>query len=82
MEGNRNHDTIPINSGMEYINYYIPSWINIYIGDDIMSNIIILAVIGLYVGYVVYKKYKDIKKGKFCNCECDSCPSESKCHKE
>lgn len=46
-----------------------------------MTTIVILVLIGMYTGYVLYKKYKDIKKGKFCNCGCDSCPSKSKCHK-
>lgn len=46
-----------------------------------MTTILILIVISSYTGYVLYKKYKDIKKGKFCNCGCDSCPSKGKCHK-
>ncbi|GKX65371.1 FeoB-associated Cys-rich membrane protein [Inconstantimicrobium mannanitabidum] len=47
-----------------------------------MIEIIIGAAIIAYAGYVVYKKYKDMKKGKFCSCGCDSCPSKIKCHKE
>lgn len=45
-------------------------------------EIIIVALIVLYAGYVIYKKVKDMKKGKFCNCGCEECPSNSKCHKE
>lgn len=47
-----------------------------------MIEILILGVIVIYAGYVVYKKYKDIKKGKFCGCGCDGCSSQSKCHKK
>lgn len=45
-------------------------------------EIIIVALIMLYAGFVIYKKAKDMKKGKFCNCGCDDCPTASKCHKE
>lgn len=43
-------------------------------------TIIIVALIVLYVGYVIYKKIKDIKAGKFCNCGCSDCPSSRKCN--
>ncbi len=40
---------------------------------------IIGALLALYTGYVIYKKVKDIKAGKFCSCGCSDCPSKSKC---
>lgn len=46
------------------------------------STIIIGALIAAYIGYIIYKKAKDIKKGKFCSCGCDECPSKVKCHKD
>lgn len=45
-------------------------------------EIIIVALIVLYAGYVIYKKVKDMKKGKFCNCGGEECPLASKCHKK
>lgn len=44
-----------------------------------MPTIIIGILIGLYCCYVVFKKIKDMKKGKFCNCGCDHCPSSVNC---
>jgi len=46
-----------------------------------MVEVILVAIIGIYAGYVIIKKVKDMKKGKFC-CNCSGCPSKSKCHKE
>jgi hypothetical protein len=40
---------------------------------------IIGALIIAYAGYVIYKKIKDIKAGKFCSCGCGDCPSKAKC---
>ncbi|SCP98092.1 FeoB-associated Cys-rich membrane protein [Anaerobium acetethylicum] len=34
-------------------------------------------LITVYAGFVIIKKIKDIKKGKFCSCNCDSCPSKN-----
>lgn len=42
-------------------------------------KIILILLIASYAGYVIYKKVKDIKKGKFCNCGCEKCPSKNKC---
>lgn len=36
-------------------------------------SIILLGLIGAYAGFVIYKKIKNIKKGKFCSCGCNSC---------
>ena len=44
-----------------------------------MATWIILGIIGVYFFYVIYKKVKDMKNGKFCSCGCDSCPSKGKC---
>lgn len=51
--------------------------------EGVITMVTILILVGIcsYSGYVLYKKYKDIKKGKFCSCGCDSCPSKSNCHK-
>lgn len=43
---------------------------------------IIGALIAIYAGYVIYKKVKDMKAGKFCNCGSKDCPSKSKCFGE
>ncbi|WP_455715610.1 FeoB-associated Cys-rich membrane protein [Anaerosporobacter sp.] len=45
-----------------------------------MISIIIVALILLYAAFVIRKKVKDIKAGKFCNCGCSECPSSNKCH--
>ena len=39
-------------------------------------TVIILAVIALYCFWVIRKKVKDVKKGKFCSCGCQDCPSK------
>lgn len=46
-----------------------------------MIEWVILGLILLYAGWVIYKKVKDFKKGKFCGCGCSDCPSKVKCHK-
>lgn len=46
-----------------------------------MIEWIILGLILLYSGWVIYKKVKDVKKGKYCSCGCSDCPSKIKCHK-
>ncbi len=43
-----------------------------------MVAIIIVALIGVYSGWVIYKKIKDAKEGKFCSCNCDGCSSSCK----
>lgn len=45
-----------------------------------LATIIIVLLIVLYSSWVIYKKVKDARKGKFCGCSCDSCPSEKKCN--
>lgn len=42
------------------------------------ATIIIGGVILAYCAWVLRKKYKDAKNGKFCSCGCKDCPS--KCH--
>ncbi|PHV69300.1 FeoB-associated Cys-rich membrane protein [Sporanaerobium hydrogeniformans] len=44
-----------------------------------MVSVIILGVILLYVLFVIYKKVKGMKEGKFCSCGCESCPAQKKC---
>lgn len=41
---------------------------------------VIGAAIGIYVIYLIYKKVKDVKAGKFCSGGCNDCPSKGKCH--
>jgi hypothetical protein len=36
-------------------------------------------LIAAYAAYVIYKKVKDAKAGKFCSCGCSECPSKGKC---
>ena len=38
-----------------------------------MAELIIGGLIAVWAGYVIYKKVKDMKKGKFCSCGCESC---------
>ena len=47
-----------------------------------VATIVILTLIATYASCVICKKFKDIKKGKFCNCGCGECPSKMKCHKD
>ncbi|HEX3020971.1 MAG TPA: FeoB-associated Cys-rich membrane protein [Lachnospiraceae bacterium] len=42
-------------------------------------TIVILLIIFGYAGFVIYRKVKDMKNGKFCSCGCSSCPSSSRC---
>lgn len=36
-------------------------------------------LIAAYAVYVIYKKVKAAKAGKFCTCGCGGCPSKIKC---
>ncbi len=38
-----------------------------------MESLIIGIAIGLYVVWVIRRKIKDIKKGKYCSCGCQDC---------
>lgn len=40
---------------------------------------IIGGLIVIYAGYIIYKKIKAVKAGKFCSCGCGDCPSKMKC---
>lgn len=42
-------------------------------------TIVIGALIAIYAGFIIYKKVKDFKNGKFCSCGCGDCPSKAKC---
>lgn len=42
-------------------------------------EVIIGLLIILYAGFVIYKKVKNIKAGKYCSCGCSDCPSKMKC---
>jgi len=43
---------------------------------------IITIVMNVIVGAIIYKMYRDKKKGKSsCGCNCSSCPMANKCHK-
>ena len=46
-----------------------------FLGGILMiAGIVIGVLIALYAGFVIVKKVKDIKQGRFCSCGCDSCP--------
>lgn len=36
------------------------------------------ALIAVYAAYVIHKKVKDAKAGKYCSCGCSDCPSKIK----
>lgn len=36
-------------------------------------SILIAAAIALYAGWVIRKKVRDFRRGKFCDCGCGSC---------
>ena len=38
-----------------------------------MATVIIGVLIVLYSGYIIYRKIKDLKQGKYCGCGCDHC---------
>lgn len=47
-----------------------------------LGTIIVLVVLAIIVGAIIYKMYRDKKKGKSsCGCNCASCPMENECHK-
>ena len=45
-----------------------------------VATIVIGVLIAVYASVVIYKKAKDIKKGKFCSCGCSECASF--CHEK
>ncbi|WP_167958309.1 FeoB-associated Cys-rich membrane protein [Anaerosporobacter faecicola] len=47
-----------------------------------MVSILIVAAIVAYAGFVIRKKVKDIKEGKYCSCGCSGCGMRGQCHKE
>jgi len=44
-----------------------------------MIKYFIMAIIVIYFIYVIYKKIKDIRKGKLCSSGCANCPMKDKC---
>ena len=47
-----------------------------------IGTIIVFVVLAIIVGIVIYKMYRDKKKGKSsCGCNCSSCPMANECHK-
>jgi hypothetical protein len=44
-----------------------------------MFEYIIICAITIYFIYVIYKKIKNIRKGKFCDCGCENCSIRNKC---
>lgn len=44
-----------------------------------MTIFIGIIIVG-YAGFVIYRKLKDMKQGKYCGCGCDHCIS--KCNKK
>ncbi|MBP3284214.1 MAG: FeoB-associated Cys-rich membrane protein [Clostridia bacterium] len=45
-----------------------------------MARVIIIGILLGYCAFVIYRKVKNVKAGKFCDCGCSSC--EAKCHKK
>lgn len=45
-------------------------------------KIILWILIILAVAFVIARKVRNIKQGKFCDCGCDSCPNKCKEFKE
>ncbi|MGN0605603.1 MAG: FeoB-associated Cys-rich membrane protein [Oscillospiraceae bacterium] len=43
-----------------------------------MAGIIIIGIIAAYCIFVISKKIRDIKKGKYCSCGCQNCHSNCK----
>lgn len=43
------------------------------------TTILIAAVIAGYCFWIIRKKYRDVKNGKFCGCGCEGC--SGKCEK-
>ena len=47
-----------------------------------IGTIIVFIVLAVIVGAIIYKMYRDKKKGKSsCRCNCSSCPMANECHK-
>lgn len=44
-----------------------------------LLQFVIIGIIVIYFIYVIYKKIKDMKKGKFCNCGSQDCLMQDKC---
>ncbi|GEM_PF-1506334 len=44
-------------------------------------TLIIVLLLGVYSFFVVRKRVKEIKAGKFCSCGCSDCPSHCNCTK-
>lgn len=47
-----------------------------------IATVVILLLIVLYSIFVIQKKKKDIKEGKFCSCGCQDCPSGTLCKRK
>ena len=43
------------------------------------ATIVIGVIIGLYAGWVIYKKCKEWKAGKYCSCGCSGCSGKKSC---
>lgn len=42
------------------------------------ATIVIVLLIAVYCIWVIRRKYRQAKEGKFCSCGCQDCPS--RCH--
>ena len=51
-------------------------------GMCMWPTLIIVLLLGAYVFYVVRKRVREIKAGKFCSCGCADCPSHCGSMKE
>lgn len=44
-----------------------------------LAEFIIIAVIAAYAVWVIVRKIRQFRQGKFCDCDCGSCPGQAKC---
>ena len=49
-----------------------------YVRGNHMAPYIIGGLVLVYVAFVIVKRVKAIKKGQYCSCGCESCPSSCK----
>lgn len=54
-------------------------WHGMEVIMEYVSEIMIGGLIAIYAGYVIVKKVKNMKAGKFCDCGCGDCSSKASC---
>ncbi|WP_148410532.1 FeoB-associated Cys-rich membrane protein [Murimonas intestini] len=46
---------------------------------EVFSTVVVGGAIFLYAAFVIRKRIKDIKNGRFCQCSCEGCSGSSRC---